>query len=239
MAQLFPVAGSKIFIGLKVAAKGEVTAADFVGQTWTEIGGWTSAGALGDTQEVITQTVINEGRARQAKGTRAGGTMENSFVPDINDAGQIKFKEAIEDCAPYAFKVEWGAACASEGVVTISTAGPAVVTWAGGHGLDANAPVIFTPDTGTLPTGLSAGTVYYVKDVNSPTTFTVSATPGGTAVTTSGPGSATEIVASAQPAGQTDLFYGLAMPGSKNGGDANTPQLRTWSIAVDSNIVEV
>lgn len=239
MAQLLPVAGSKIYIGLKVAPKGEVTAADFVGQVWTEIGGWTSAGALGDTQEIITQSVINEGRVRQAKGTRSGGTMENTFVPDVNDAGQQAFNSAIEDCAPYAFKVEWGAACASEGVVTISVASPAVVTWAGGHGLEENSPIIFTPDSGTLPTGLTAGTVYYVKDVTSPTTFTVSAAAGGTAIDTTLAGSATEITASAQPAGQTDLFYGLAMPGSKGGGDANTPQLRTWSIAVDSNIVEV
>jgi hypothetical protein len=236
------VAGSKIYIGTRVAAKGEVTLADFAAQeaAWTEITGWTQSGTLGDTQQLITQDFIDVGRTRQIKGTKVGASMENTFAPDSNDPGQIAFKKAIDSCSPYAFKVEWGAACASEDVVTISVATPAVVTWAGGHGLEAGSPVIFTPTGGTLPTGLTAGTVYYVlEDGLTPTTFSVGATPGGPAIATTAAGTATSITATAQPAGQTDLFYGLAMPGSKSGGAANTALLRTWSIAVDSNIVEV
>jgi microcystin-dependent protein len=44
--------------------------------------------------------------------------------------------------------------------VTISIASPAVVTWAG-HGLGVSDPIIFRT-TGVLPTGIVAGTVYYV-----------------------------------------------------------------------------
>lgn len=242
MASLQAVAGSKIYIGTRVAQKGTVTLADFAAQeaAWTEIGGWANAGSLGDTQELVTQNFINEGRTRQIKGTRVGGSMENTFVPLANDAGQIKFRQAIEECTPYAFKVEWGAGCAFEDVVTISVGTPGVITWLGGHALEVGAPVVFEATGGTLPTGLTADTVYYVVATGiTPTTFSVAATPGGTAINTTGAGTATSITATAQPAGQTDLFYGLAMPGSKQGGEANTAILRTWAIAVDSNIVEV
>lgn len=236
------VNGSRIYIGTRVAPKSTVTLADFTAQEaeWTEIGGWTQTGSLGDTQELITQTFINEGRARQIKGTRVGSSMENTFAPLPNDPGQIKFKAAVESCSPYAFKVEWGAGCASEGEVTISVAAPGVVTWPGGHGLEAGSPVIFDPEGGNLPTGLSADTVYYVVAAGlTPTQFSVAATPGGSPITTTVAATATSITATAQPAGSTDLFYGLAMPGAKQGGAANTPLLRAWSIAPDSNILEV
>jgi len=242
MASLQAVAGSKIYIGTRVAPKDEVALADFVGQEnqWTEISGWTQSGSLGDTQQMISQDFIDSNRTRQIKGTLVGASMENTFAPRQNDPGQIKFKQAIESCSPYAFKVEWGAGCAADDIVTVSVGTPAVVTWQNGHGLEAGSPVIFTPTGGTLPTGLVAGTVYYVLSAGlTPTTFNVSATPGGSAVATTAAGTATSITATAQPAGQTDLFYGLAMPGSKSGGAANTPLLRSWSIAVDSNIVEI
>lgn len=234
--------GSKIYIGTRVAPKDEVALADFTAQepAWTEIGGWTQSGSLGDTQETISQNFISAGRTRNIKGTKNGAAMENTFAPLANDPGQIKFKAAIDSCSPYAFKVEWGAGCASEDVVTITIAAPGVVTWPDGHGLEAGSPVIFTPTGGTLPTGLVAGTVYYVLAAGlTPTTFSVSATPGGAAIATTAAGTATSITASAQPAGDTDLFYGLAMPGAKQGGSANTALLRTWSIMPDSNVVEV
>lgn len=237
------VNGSKFYIGTRVAPKGTVALADFTAQEaeWLEVKGWTQSGSLGDTQELISQNFIDEGRARRIKGTRVGATMENTFSPLPNDPGQIRFNEAIDSCSPYAFKVEWGAGCASEGTVTISVANPGIVTWPGGHGLEAGSPVMFEPAGGNLPTGLAPDTVYYVvDDANlTPTTFAVAATPGGTAIETTLAATATSITATAQPAGSTDLFFGLAMPGAKQGGAANTPLLRTWSVAVDSNIVEV
>lgn len=69
------------------------------------------------------------------------------------------------------------------GTVTMTIATPCVVTWAG-HGLAANTPISFTT-TGALPTGLVAGTTYYVL---APTTntFNLSAAPAGAAIATSG-----------------------------------------------------
>jgi hypothetical protein len=74
--------------------------------------------------------------------------------------------------------------------VTISIAAPGVVTWTG-HGLSVNDTIRFTT-TGALPTGLAINTTYYVKTVLSANTFTVSASAGGAAVTTSGTQSGTQ-----------------------------------------------
>ena len=74
--------------------------------------------------------------------------------------------------------------------VTISIAAPGVVTWTG-HGLSVNDTIRFTT-TGALPTGLAINTTYYVKTVLSANTFTVSASAGGAAITTSGTQSGTQ-----------------------------------------------
>jgi len=237
MAQVYPVAGSKFFIGGAVAQKSTVTAADFAGQTWTEVKGWANAGTLGDTQNVGTQSLIDDAREQQFKTTRSGGMFENTWVPIANDPGQLAMKAAAERCGNYAWKVEWGANCAPAADVEISVATPAVVTWPG-HGLEAGNPVVFD-STGTLPTGLVAGNVYYVSATGlTDDAFSVSATVGGGAIATTAAGTGIASV-TAPPVGQTDLFYGMAMTGSRSGGDATAANLRTMSVAVTSNIVEV
>lgn len=67
--------------------------------------------------------------------------------------------------------------------VTISIASPGVVNWAA-HGLAAGTPVAFST-TGALPSGIVAGTAYYVL-APATNTFTLSATVGGAAIGTSG-----------------------------------------------------
>lgn len=68
---------------------------------------------------------------------------------------------------------------------TITIASPAVVTMAG-HGFSAGQPVYFNQYS-TLPTGLTAGTVYYVIATGlTSDAFQVSATLGGSAINTSG-----------------------------------------------------
>lgn len=158
MSGLYPVSGSKLFIGGPVESKGKVSETDFTDAEWVEIGGWANAGSLGDTQDVGEQSLINEGRTRKFKTILNGGTMENQFVPISTDSGQAKFKEAIQSRSAYQFKVEWGSGA----------------------------------DDGGAP-----------------------------------------------PVGMTDMFYGLALPGARAGGDASAAHLRSWSVAVDSNIVEV
>lgn len=72
--------------------------------------------------------------------------------------------------------------------VTITIASPGVITW-NAHGLHNNAPVVFTT-TGALPTGLTAGTTYYVVSTAA-NTFSVATAPGGAAINTSGTQSGT------------------------------------------------
>lgn len=67
--------------------------------------------------------------------------------------------------------------------VTVSVASPGVVTWAG-HGL-ANGQAIVLRTSGALPSGLVAGTTYYVVNAGTDS-FQLSATAGGSAIATSG-----------------------------------------------------
>lgn len=238
MASLQKVAGSKIYIGGRVAYKDTVTLSDFAGQSWTEIKGWTEAGEMGVEQEVLSQLLISSGITRYAKGTVSFPQMTNTFTPISDDPGQIAFRQAIKSCKPFAFKIEWGADCGEESTVTISQASPGVVTWTA-HGLPAGTPVVLTT-TGTLPTGLSPNTTYYVAASPAPATntFSLAATPGGAAINTTGAGTGTH-TAHAQPIGDTDMFFGLALNGAKSGGDATAIRTRTFNIQPINEGVEV
>lgn len=69
---------------------------------------------------------------------------------------------------------------------TVTLASPGVFTTSSPHGYAVGEAVTFST-TGALPTGLTAGTTYYIVSGGFGTsTFEVSATPGGTAVNTSG-----------------------------------------------------
>lgn len=232
MAKMYTVKGSQIFIGGRAPDKGTLTAADFEGVEWTEIDGWTTAGALGDAQEVIEQAVINSDRVTKSKGTKNGGTMENTFIPDGLDPGQVAFERAIEDdCSNYFFKVQWGSSCAPafDAIIT-----DGVVAWRG-HGLRVNQPVVFAGDE--LPAGVVAETVYYVlEDGLTPNAFTFSEARGGAAVTTTG--TSDPVTVTAPPVNRVVMFSGLAMSGTISGGESDTPNLQSYSIAVNSNLVK-
>lgn len=78
--------------------------------------------------------------------------------------------------------------------VTMTVASPCVVTW-NGHGLDDGDP--FTLATsGALPTGLVAGTQYFIKYIDG-NSFNLALTPGGTSIITTGSQSGTHTGTSA------------------------------------------
>jgi hypothetical protein len=82
------------------------------------------------------------------------------------------------------------------GTCTISIATPGVVTKTN-HGLTAGVGVTFTT-TGALPTGIVAGTTYYVSATNlTVSSFELSATPGGVSINTSGSQSGVHTISSA------------------------------------------
>lgn len=78
--------------------------------------------------------------------------------------------------------------------ITVTIATPAVVTWTG-HALPEGAPVIFTNSGGALPTGITAGTVYFVAKSPATNTFNIATSlanvAAGTLVATSGSQSGT------------------------------------------------
>lgn len=67
---------------------------------------------------------------------------------------------------------------------TVTIASPGVFTWTA-HGFALNHPVLLTT-TGVLSTGLAIDTVYFVKTIPTADTFTLSATPGGSVINTTG-----------------------------------------------------
>lgn len=73
--------------------------------------------------------------------------------------------------------------------VTITIATPGEITWVA-NGLSLNDSIVFHTTT-TLPTGITAGTTYYVKTILSNDKFTISASSGGVVINTSGTQSGT------------------------------------------------
>lgn len=108
MADLFAVADSHIHIGGVLDSQAtDFVLADFAGQLWTEVDGWETCGALGDTAETINTALINRSRNVKQKGTSDAGTWENAFATIPADAGQMAIVAAQATSSNYAFKVEW------------------------------------------------------------------------------------------------------------------------------------
>ena len=109
--------------------------------------------------------------------------------------------------------------------VTITNASPAVITWTA-HSLVAGNVVNFTNSGGALPTGITAGTNYYVIAAGLGTnTFEISATAFGTAVNTSSAGSGTQTATS------------LAVLTSAGNFDAGAIQLTPGDWRIGGNVV--
>lgn len=98
------------------------------------------------------------------------------------------------------------------GTFTVTIASPGVFTKTG-HGYAVNDPIVLST-TGALPTGLTAGTVYYVKTTPTADTFTVSATAGGAAINTSGGQSGTHSVTGIYSAVSSDALWRFAQFGN-------------------------
>lgn len=237
MSALLTISASKIYTCGPVTPKSLLTAADFNGASWTEIGAWTQSGSIAPTQTVTEQALISSGYVDKAKGVINSGSMENTFKPIGADPGQAILKAAEANCRRYGFKVEWSAGCAAILSAAISSATPAVVT-AANHGFVAGQAVTFAT-SGALPTGLTAGTTYYVLPTGlTANAFTVALTAGGAAVATTAAGSGAH-TATAQPVGDTDFFHALVLPRTRQGGDANAAQLVGWTLAITPNVVTV
>lgn len=241
MADVYPVAGMKMYIGGVMASKAtDFAFSDFASQVWTLIDGWETMGPLGDAVAEITTPLINRGRDFSQKGTANAPTMSNQFAVLADDPGQVALIAAgvPSNKSNYAFKIEGneGPQRAAPATVTISIASPGVVSWAA-HGLAAGDPVQFLT-TGKLPDPLVAGKTYYVAAPVAAGTFSLAATPGGAAIATTGTQSGVHS-GFAGPASSQRMFIGLVMGTPEQGGGANTAQLMSGAVKINSNIVRV
>lgn len=239
MATLYPVAGSRYYIGAAIELPDvDVTEADFAAVTWTEIKNYMEAGALGDAAALITTPLIDRGRDVKQKGTRNAPSRQDNFAVAINDPGQIALLAAEKTAFNYPFRVDLNDAPAvKSSVATITIASPGVVSWAN-HGLAANTPVKFAT-TGALPTGLVAGTTYYVVAAGLTTgAFSVSATPGGTAITTTGTQSGVH-TASTAPVPSKRYFIGLVTGATEAFGGPNNVRQLQCTVETNTNTVRV
>jgi hypothetical protein len=110
MANLYAVAGAKIYIGPQMALTLEdIEADDFAAfsDDWVEIDGWENAGNFGDTATVISTAIINRGRVVKQKGTRDAGTSEQRFAFIPGDPGMAAVTAAMSSQQNYAFRIVW------------------------------------------------------------------------------------------------------------------------------------
>lgn len=109
MADLYPVAGMKIYIGgTKTSQSTDFIASDFASESWTEIDGWETVGAFGDSAQVITTQLVNRNRDLKQKGTANAGSMQCQFAQIDGDAGQqALFAASVgTNKSNYAFRVD-------------------------------------------------------------------------------------------------------------------------------------
>jgi hypothetical protein len=109
MADLYPVAGAKFYIGSASMAvpTDDVTESTFDGVTWVRVADWQNMGAIGDTGALISTDIIDRGRTVKQKGTFNAGSMQNNFAVNQDDAGQIALIAASQSRNNYPFKIEF------------------------------------------------------------------------------------------------------------------------------------
>ncbi len=237
MSNLFATAHTKTYIGgPKAFSDADFVASDFTGVSWTEIGGTTNLGSAGDTSELITSNQINSGRTRKLKGVRNAGSMSLVCDLDHNDPGQIALIAAEKSKDSFAFRiVPSDAPPARSSTVTMTIAEPGVVTW-NAHGL-ANGDQVKFSTTGALPTGLTAGTTYFVVGA-AENTFSVSATKGGAAIETTSTQSGVH-TAITVPTPSERLFVAFVMSSAEQFDEANSVMKLNATLEIDSNIARV
>lgn len=239
MATLYPVAGCRYFIGPAMELPDvDVTEADFASVVWTEVKNYMEAGALGDAAALITTPLIDRGRDIKQKGTRNAPSRQDNFAVVPSDPGQIAMLAAEKTNYNYPFRVDLNdAPVVKSSIVTITIAAPGVISWTN-HGLTAGTPVKFST-TGALPTGLVAGTTYYVAATGlTANAFGVSATPGGAAITTTGTQSGVHTASSA-PLPSKRYFAGLVTGATEGFGGPNNVRQLQCTVEPNTNTVRV
>lgn len=135
----------------------------------------------------LLSALIKQLDASWAVGTNAGGRLEGSAKLNSQMYAIWALRRTDTNVTDVGFSTALAHRTAT---VTMTIASPGVITWTN-HGFVGGEPIVFTT-TGALPTGLTAGTVYFVLAASIATdTFRVATTQGGTAINTTGSQSGT------------------------------------------------
>jgi hypothetical protein len=111
---VYATAKSKVFIGTPMDDEADdLVAADFTGQTWTEIDYVESIGTFGDAANPIESSFIGRGRVLKAKGVRNAGNCELVMGLDMTDPGQLALVAAEKVSNNFAFKIQFNDAPAT------------------------------------------------------------------------------------------------------------------------------
>jgi hypothetical protein len=221
-------AGTKISIG-------GTSAGAILTDTYTEIKEVKNIGEFGRSYQEITHDSLGARGTQKFKGQYNDGNIALVMGRDPLDAGQAKVLLARDTDFDYNFKVEENdKPAATSGTCTITIAAPGVITLTA-HGYAVNDAVVFST-TGALPTGLTAGTTYYVKTTPTADTFTVAATVGGAAITTSGTQSGVHTVTDV-PANTITYFRAKVMSYTKNVGGPNQTVDSSVLLAIQSGTI--
>lgn len=219
-------AGAKLYIG--------TTALSPVGDTFTNVGEIINIPAFGRTYNEIKYAPLNSRGVQKFKGSYDDGSVAVEIGKDLSDAGQAALVVALDVDADYNFKiVDNDAVAAQSAAVTITVAAPGVVTDTA-HGLLAGTAIQLST-TGTLPTGLSPATTYYIV---SPTTnaYSLAATAGGSPITTTG-SAGTGHTRTTVPAGTTMLFRAKVMSHLTNRGTVDSVITSTVSLGIKAGSI--
>lgn len=154
--------------------------------------GWSAITMLYQASMTLWRQAVADDTAIVGHTSGATATLRRQLVR-TGSYGSTATGSIVTSSATGSFTAGETIRSATLGTFTVTIATPAVFTKTG-HGLVAGDPVLFTT-TGALPTGLTAGTTYYVISSGlGANTFQVSTTLGGAAVNTSGTQSGTHSV---------------------------------------------
>jgi len=202
--------GAAVVAGLTLNGEYQITSVPGVDAYSFDAGGAASGTATGGGASVVAAYQINTGPATQLPtygwgagywGASTWGNATQAEGEEIRLWSQTNYGEDLVFGPRYGPIYYWAAAAGTSyravnvntmgGVVSFTTASPTHMTLGAAISIGSS----FTlASTGTLPTGLSAGTTYYIETLTGDVA-TIVTTPGGTEINVTGAGSGTNSIA--------------------------------------------
>lgn len=98
-------AGSTLHIATGVPATYDEAGFEAVGMTYTAVGEITDLGEYGTEYSTVNHTALGQRQVKKFKGSYNNGSLQIQMGRDVEDAGQIALKTALDSDASFSFKV--------------------------------------------------------------------------------------------------------------------------------------